>query len=95
MAQKGKWFLTTLAVIILCLVGVDIWLTYGNQSLRAEVGERQQFISQSIQLDSLNREVITVLANLAVKTNDEQLKNLLTASGISFSANPTPPAGAK
>ena len=90
MVYKGKLPLTALAVLMLVLVLVNIVLSLGNQSLRAEVNERQQFIAQSIQLEGLHREIITALATVALKTNDEQLKSLLASQGISFSPNPAP-----
>lgn len=93
---KGNLFPTIAAVLTLLLVIVSIVLGLGNQTLQAEVSERQQFIAQSIQLESLNRQVISVLANMAMKTNDEPLKKLLMASGINLGPNPEPPpAGSK
>ena len=95
MVYKGKTILTALAVLMLVLVVVNILLSLGNQSLRAEVSERQQFITQSIQLESLHREIVTVLATGALKTNDQQLKSLLASQGISFDPTPPQPGGAK
>jgi hypothetical protein len=92
---KGNIAPTILAVLTLLLVIANIVLALGNQTLQAEVSERQQFIAQSIQLESLNRQVINVLANMALKTNDEQLKQLLMASGVNLGPNPQAPAGAK
>lgn len=88
MSKKVKIILTTLSVLILLLVLVNILIGLGNQSLQAEVGERQQVIAQTLQLESLNRQLITVLVNLALKTNDEQLKKLLAESGINLSMGP-------
>ena len=85
MSKKVKIILTTLSVLILLLVLVNILIGLGNQSLQVEVGERQQVIAQTLQLESLNRQLITVLVNLALKTNDEQLKKLLAESGINLS----------
>jgi predicted Holliday junction resolvase-like endonuclease len=88
MLYKGKTVFTVLAVLILILVVVNILLSLGNQSLRVEVSQRQQFITQSIQLEGLHREIVTTLASIAMKTNDGQLKNLLASQGISLGANP-------
>lgn len=79
---------TILAVLAFVLVVVDIMLAVGNQSVQAEVSERQQFIAQSIQLEQLNRQVIQALATMAMKSNDEQLKNLLVSSGVSLGTEP-------
>ena len=91
MVDKGKRVLTGLAVLMLVLVLVNILMSLGNQSLRAEVNERQQFLAQSMQLEGLHREIITVLATVALKTNNDQLKSLLASQGINFGQ--PPPAG--
>ena len=88
MSKKVKIILTTLSVLILLLVLVNILIGLGNQSLQAEFGERQQVIAQTMQLEALNRQLITVLVNLAMKTNDEQLKKVLAESGINLSMGP-------
>ncbi len=82
--MKAGVIQTILAVVALVLVVVDVLLALGNQSVQADVNERQQFIAQSIQLEQLNRQVVAVLANMAMKSNDEQLKNLLAASGVNL-----------
>jgi len=92
---KGRLLQTILAALVLVLVVVNIVLVLGNQSIQAEVGDRQQFIAQAIQLETLNRQVVGVLADMALKTNDEQLKKLLAESGVSFGAQPEPGRGSK
>jgi hypothetical protein len=93
MVDKGKRVLTGLAVLMPVLVLVNILMSLGNQSLRAEVNERQQFLAQSMQLEGLHREIITVLATVALKTNNDQLKSLLASQGINFGQPSSPPAG--
>jgi rRNA-processing protein FCF1 len=98
MTKKTKIFLTILSSLILVLVIINIALGLGNQSIQAEVSERQQIVAQTLQLESLNRQLIGVLANMAIKTNDEQLKKVLAESGINLGPaqapvpTPTPPA---
>ena len=95
MAYRGKGILTGLAVLMLLLVLANILISLGNQSLRLEVNERQQFLAQSMQLEGLHREIITVLATVALKTNNDQLKGLLASQGINLGQPPPPAAGAK
>jgi hypothetical protein len=96
MVYKGKTILTVLAALMLLLVLVNILLGFGNQSLRAEVGERQQFITQTLQLEALQREIVTVLATVALKTKDEPLKSLLASQGVSLDpTSPPQPGSAK
>ena len=82
MTKKTKLFMTAWSVLVLILVLVNIVIGLGNQSIQAEVTERQQEIAQTIQLEALNRQLVTVLASMAVKTNDAQLKRLLADSGV-------------
>ena len=93
--KKGKILLTGLAVLVLLLVIVNILLMAGNQSLQLSVNERQQYIAETIQLEALNRQVIGVLAEMALKTNDGQLKELLAGVGINLSTAPAQPPGTK
>lgn len=72
------------SVLILIIVLLNIIVALGNQSIQAEVGERQQEIAQTIQLETLNRQLVTVLASMAMKTNDAQLKKLLADSGVNL-----------
>jgi hypothetical protein len=94
MTKKIKIVLTGLSILVLLLVLVNIIIGIGNQSIQSDVSERQQIISQTMQLDTLNRQLINVLANLAMKTNDEPLMGVLAAAGINLQAGPEtkPPA---
>ena len=93
--MKAGLIQTILAVVALVLVVVNVMLALGNQSVQADVSERQQFIEQSMQLGQLNRQVVAVLANMAMKSNDEQLKNLLASSGVGLAPNPESAGGSK
>jgi hypothetical protein len=84
----GQRGLNLLGFLTLILVFVNMFLLVGNQSLQRVVAERQQFIMQSIQMQEPAREVIGAMANLAVRTDDEQLKQLLAKHGITVSVNP-------
>ncbi|MBI2538353.1 MAG: hypothetical protein HYW04_00940 [Deltaproteobacteria bacterium] len=91
---KRIGFLIPLAGLTLVLVLVDVLLSLGNQFLRLEVNERQQFITQSIQLEELQREIVAALASVAVKSNDRQLKDLLASMGINL-VDPRAAGGAR
>lgn len=95
MGDKGRRILAALGIFLLVLVLVNILLSLGNQSLRGEVNERQQFLTQSIQLEGLHREIVTVLATVALKTNNDPLKSLLASQGINLGQPPPPAGGAK
>lgn len=84
MSKVLKIILTAGSALLLLLVIVNVLIALGNQSMQTEVAERQQEIAQTIQLEALNRQLITVLANMALKTNDERLKKLLAETGINL-----------
>jgi len=90
---KTPWLrlLDVLAILTLPLVAVNIYLVHINQGLQREVSDRQQFIAQSVQIQQVTRDLASALANLAVKNNDEQIRQLLTSHGVTFSV--TPPSG--
>jgi hypothetical protein len=92
---KRIGFLTPLAVLILILVLVNVLLTVGNQALRIQLAERQQFLNQSIQMESIYREIVTTLATVAIKTNDEQLKGVLASQGINLGGETKTPGETK
>lgn len=79
---------TICSCLLLVLVLVNILLGFGNQSLQSEVSERQQMIAQAIHLETLHRQMVGALAEVAVKTNDPKLKELLAASGFTLSPKP-------
>ena len=90
----GQRGLNLFSFLTLILVFVNMFLLVGNQSLQRSVTERQQFIMQSIQAQTGAREIIAALANLAVRTDDEQLKELLAKHGITVSVKSAPAAAA-
>ena len=90
-SQRG---LNVIGFLTLILVFVNMFLLVGNQSLQRIVAERQQVIMRSIQMQVPAREVISALANLAVRSEDEQLKQLLAKHGITVSVNLAPQGGA-
>jgi len=92
---KGRLLKIILSCLLLLLVLGNVLLVIGNQSLQTEVGDRQQIIAQAIQLETLSRQVVGVLANMALKNNDEQLKKLLQASGVDIDAPAAPASGTK
>jgi len=82
------WLLTALAVLVVATCVLNASLFSGNRKLQGEITSRQQFILQSVQLQGLYNEVAQALADLSARTNDEDLRRVLEARGITFSVNP-------
>jgi hypothetical protein len=86
---RGDIWATLAAAAAIVLFVVNVVLMERNRSLQGEINLRQQFIQQSVQLEALNRELISAVANLSVRNKDEQLKTILTQQGITFNVAPS------
>lgn len=70
------------------LVLGNSYLFLQNRDVQAEIGSRQQYLQQTVGLESLHRDIAKALAELAVKNDDPQLINMLSAQGINVSVTP-------
>ncbi len=96
MSRAQYWALTALAATCLALAVANTGLSSMNRGLQADVGQRQQYVQQSVQLESLYREIIRALAELGARNNDQAVRAMLQRHGISYSVSPasgTGPAG--
>lgn len=80
--------LTALAAVALVLVLANMVLFTQNRQAQVEVASRAQFIQQVAQLEPLYREIVKALADLSVRNNDDQLRDVLARQGISIAQNP-------
>jgi hypothetical protein len=90
--RLARWetWVTIGGALVLVLVGVDIALFERNRGVQAELTARQQFLQQTQQLETLHRELVNAIANLAARDNDDALRAILTDHGINPSAAPRP-----
>jgi hypothetical protein len=84
---------TALAALSLLTLAVGQTLHSLNQGLQGDIGVRQQYVQQSLQLETLYREIIRALAELGARHNDSQVKEMLGKHGITYSANGAAAAG--
>lgn len=87
MLNKQQFFLLSgLGAIALVLAITTIVLFNGNRSAQNEFSTRAQYIQQSLQLEPVYQGLIRSLAELSANRNDAQLRDLLAAQGITFTA---------
>ena len=90
---------TVLGALCLLLAGVNVTLSSLNRGLQGDIGLRQQYVQQSVQLEGLYKEIIRALAELGARNNDQDVRALLQRHGITYTVNPpatpTPAAGAR
>ncbi len=78
---------TVLGGLALLLLVACIVLATLNRGLQAEIGARQQFVQQSVQLEGLYREIVRALAELGARSNDDAVRAMLQRHGISYTVN--------
>jgi glucose uptake protein GlcU len=84
----ARWQFNTLVVLgalALLLSVVNATLFSLNRESQAEIAQRQQFIQQSVALESLYREIVKALAELGARGNDRALLDILAAQGLNVS----------
>ncbi len=94
MTRFQSGLLTLLSLLCAAAVAGILSLTALNRTAQSEVNVRQQFVQQSLQLETLYRDIVRTLAELAARNNDAQVRDLLARHGITYSANPAPAAAA-
>jgi len=82
------WTLNVLAGLAFLLVILNYSLLTDNRTRQAEVRAQQQYINETVRLSRLNSQIIQALAELSVKTGDQQIGRLLASQGITFSVAP-------
>jgi hypothetical protein len=85
--QWQFYLLTGISAAALGLVFVTTSLSANIGGMRTQIDERQKFINETLLLSRLNVQLAQVLANLAVATNDNELKQVLYVNGITFSTD--------
>lgn len=81
------WMLTATGALAIVLALANMMLFQANRKLQEEANSRAQYIQQSIALEGLYRDIVKALADRALATRDEQVRDLLAAEGISLDFN--------
>jgi hypothetical protein len=79
--------LSMLGGLALAAAVAGIGLAQYNGGLRRQIGDQQQYLQQSVQLEGLYREMVRALAELSARSGDEPLRH-----GIQYSVNAPAPA---
>ena len=97
MTRMQWWTTSALAALALLLMVTSLGLGAMNRSLQGDIAVRHQYVQQSVQLETLYRDIIRALAELGARNNDQNLRDMLQRHGISYNVNapaaPNAPAG--
>ena len=89
--QVSRWhtWVTLGAALGIVLILTNMVIFEWNRTLQREVDARAQYIQQTVQLEALQREIVSAIANLSVRNKDDALKSILTQQGITINVNPS------
>jgi len=87
MNRVQYWTVTAVASTGLLLAAANVTMASLNRGLQSDIGVRQQYVQQSVQLEGLYREIIRALAELGARNNDQEVRALLQRHGISYTVN--------
>ncbi len=97
MLKNGQfWTLSIIGAVALLLAVANMFLFAQNRALQTEAAGRSQYIQQSVQLQDLYRRLVQELGERALRTRDDQIRDLLASQGINvnFDAAPAAPGAA-
>lgn len=88
MLTKNQYLtLMSIAVITFGLAITNGILFSANRRSQLAIGLRQNEVQQASQLQVLHTEIAKALAELAIKSNDQQVLDLLNSNGITITRN--------
>lgn len=88
--------LVTLGGLAVALVVTNGALFVRNRGLQDDVSARAAMVQQTVPLEALQRDIARSLADLALKSRDRQVLDMLAANGVTVTTNAagTAPANA-
>lgn len=81
--------LTTISVATLALAGFNVMAQSANAGERQKFAQRQQYIAQTAKLRKVGAELVKTAAQVAVKTQDTELTEMLSNFGFTIKSKPT------
>ena len=80
--------LTAASAVVLGLVIFNTAISTLNRDSQMDLAKRQQFVQQTVQLESLYREFVKSLAEIAIKNDDQEIVKMLAGQGINITSKP-------
>lgn len=82
------WFTTGCAALALILVVTNVCLIKGNQGIQEDITFRQNIINTAVNVSPINQQLAQALYDAAQRTNDKQIRALLTEQGFQVEEKP-------
>lgn len=94
MTRAQYWIVTILGLVAVGVFALNVTLVASNRAIQREITARQQFVQQSVQLETLYREIVRALAELAARNNDADVRSMLGRHGVTYTVDPPARSGA-
>lgn len=80
MGEKvANWASAIMGVMALLLFGANLYLIEGNRGRQEEINQRQEAINRGAAMQQLTANLSQALAQIAIKNNDDRVRELLCA----------------
>ncbi|MGB9153618.1 MAG: hypothetical protein WCD70_11085 [Alphaproteobacteria bacterium] len=86
------WLSVGLSTLALVLLLINITILNSNRAAQLDVNQRQATIAGGQQMNQLNQILVQAMAEAALKNNNTQLRDLLSAQGYTLKTEPAPAA---
>lgn len=86
--------LTGLGGVAVALAVANGVLFTGNRAAQLDVTTRAAMVQQTAPLELLQRDIARTLADLALRSRDQQVLDMLKANNVTVTQNPPAPSGA-
>ena len=78
------------SVIAIVLLVVNVYITTVVRTKQADLAQRQTTIANGQALAQLNQNLVRAMAESSIKNSDTQMRDLLTAQGITIKSELVP-----
>lgn len=91
MLKKSEYLiLLIVSIVFAVLILSNVFFERSNRSFQNNLAQRQAYIQQSVQLEGLYVEIIKAIAELSERSEDRDLRQVLTNQGMTITKAMTP-----
>ncbi len=78
------WLSVAFSMLAVVLLVLNISLVNSNRHMQADLSQRQAMLSRGAAISQMNQSLVQALAEIAVRANDLEVRDLLTGQGITI-----------
>ena len=82
------WGSVVFSAVALVILVINVSLATINHAAQIDINQRQNTVMSGQSLDQLNKALVQMMAQAAVKENDTKMRDLLSSQGITLKSEP-------